>query len=80
MSELEQVTSGLVFPEGPVAMADGSVVLVEMLGQRITRVAPDGTKDTVAESAADPTGSRSVPTAPATCATTAGLRLPVRGR
>ena len=38
MAELEQVTSGLSFPEGPVAMPDGSVVLVEMFGQRITRV------------------------------------------
>ena len=26
----EQVIDGLQFPEGPVAMADGSVVLVEM--------------------------------------------------
>ena len=56
MSELEQVTSGLVFPEGPVAMADGSVVLVEMLGQRITRVGADGTKDTIAEVPGGPNG------------------------
>jgi gluconolactonase len=56
MSELEQVTSGLAFPEGPVAMPDGSVVLVEMFGPRITRVLPDGTKETVAEVPGGPNG------------------------
>jgi gluconolactonase len=56
VAELEQVTSGLSFPEGPVAMPDGSVVLVEMFGQRITRVRPDGTKETVAEVDGGPNG------------------------
>ena len=46
---LETVTTGLRFPEGPVAMPDGSVVLTEMFGHRLTRVAPDGSKSTVAE-------------------------------
>ena len=48
-ARLIEVCDGLRFPEGPVAMADGSVVLTEMFGGRITRVAPDGTKTTVAE-------------------------------
>ena len=30
MPELREITTGLRFPEGPVAMADGSVVLVEI--------------------------------------------------
>ena len=50
--EFTEVTSGLRFPEGPVAMADGSVVLTEMLASprtRLTRVRPDGTKETIAE-------------------------------
>lgn len=47
--ELVQVCDGLQFPEGPVWMADGSVILTEMFGRRLTRVAPDGTKSTVAE-------------------------------
>jgi gluconolactonase len=37
MSRYEIVADGLVFPEGPVLMADGSVIVVEMLGGRITR-------------------------------------------
>jgi gluconolactonase len=56
MSELEQVTSGLRFPEGPVAMPDGSVVLVEMFGPRVTRVHPDGTQETIAEVTGGPNG------------------------
>lgn len=54
--ELVEVTSGLRFPEGPIAMPDGSVILVEMFGKRITRVHPDGTKDTVAEIEGGPNG------------------------
>jgi gluconolactonase len=53
---LVEVASGLRFPEGPIAMADGSVVLVELFGPRITRVLPDGTKETVAEVAGGPNG------------------------
>ncbi len=28
--KIKEITSGLKFPEGPVAMSDGSVVLVEI--------------------------------------------------
>jgi gluconolactonase len=57
MSELIEVASGLAFPEGPIAMPDGSVVLVEMFGPRLTRVAPDGTKETIAEIPGGPNGA-----------------------
>ena len=50
------VASGLRFPEGPVAMADGSVVLVEIAAGRITRVMPDGSTETVAEPGGGPNG------------------------
>jgi gluconolactonase len=49
MAELREVTSGLAFPEGPVAMPDGSVILTELFGPGLRRVHPDGTKETVAE-------------------------------
>lgn len=55
--EIIEVASGLKFPEGPIAMADGSVILVEMFGPRITRVRPDGSKETVAEIAGGPNGA-----------------------
>jgi gluconolactonase len=57
MSELVEVTSGLKFPEGPIAMKDGTVVLVEMFGPRLTRVHPDGTKETIAEIPGGPNGA-----------------------
>lgn len=51
-----EVTNGLKFPEGPVAMPDGSVIVTEMFASRLTRVAPDGTKTTVAEVQGGPNG------------------------
>lgn len=56
MGEITEITDGLLFPEGPVAMPDGSVLVVEMFGERITRVLPDGTKQTVADVAGGPNG------------------------
>ena len=56
MADLTEIASGLEFPEGPVAMSDGSVVLVEMQAGRIARVAADGSKDVVAEPGGGPNG------------------------
>ena len=57
MPDIREITTGLRFPEGPVAMPDGSVILVEMLGKRLTRVQPDGSKETIAEIAGGPNGA-----------------------
>src|SRR5260370_25258822 len=38
----KQIASGLRFPEGPVAMPDGSVILVEIERRTLSRVTPDG--------------------------------------
>ena len=57
MTELIEVASGLAFPEGPIAMPDGSVVLVEMFGPRLTRVLPDGSTETIAEVPGGPNGA-----------------------
>lgn len=51
------IAEGLDFPEGPIAMPDGSVVLVEIRGRRLTRVHPDGRKQTVAETGGGPNGA-----------------------
>ena len=40
--------SGLRFPEGPVAMDDGSVLVVEVRGGTLSRCAPDGAVSVVA--------------------------------
>jgi gluconolactonase len=55
--ELRTLAEGLQFPEGPVALADGSVVLVEIAAGALTRVAPDGTKTTVARPGGGPNGA-----------------------
>ena len=51
------IASGLEFPEGPVVMADGSILVVEIRGQRLTRVWPDGSKQTVAHIPGGPNGA-----------------------
>lgn len=53
---MDEIANGLRFPEGPIAMRDGSVLVVEMFGPRVTRVRPDGSKETVAEIAGGPNG------------------------
>ncbi len=55
--DIELVTEGLEFPEGPIAMNDGSVILTEIKGRRLTRVKPDGSKEVVAETGGGPNGA-----------------------
>ena len=56
MSELRVVATGLGFPEGPVAMADGSVILGEISASKVTRIAPDGTKTEIGKAGGGPNG------------------------
>src|SRR5262249_48728399 len=56
MSEITVVAKGLRFPEGPVAMRDGSIVLVEIERQTITRVRPDGSTEVIAHTGGGPNG------------------------
>jgi gluconolactonase len=55
--DIQLVTEGLEFPEGPIAMADGSIILTEIKGQRLTRVKPDGSKEVVVETGGGPNGA-----------------------
>ena len=57
MGELREVASGLRFPEGPIAMADGSVLVVEIQSGALTRVSPDGEKAVVADCGGGPNGA-----------------------
>lgn len=56
MAEFELVADGLRFPEGPVWMPDGSIILTEIEAGRITRIFPDGRRTTVAETGGGPNG------------------------
>ncbi|HXS26163.1 MAG TPA: SMP-30/gluconolactonase/LRE family protein [Steroidobacteraceae bacterium] len=53
----ELVATGLEFPEGPVALADGSVVLVEIRRGTLTRVTADGRRETIAQLGGGPNGA-----------------------
>jgi len=51
------LATGLRFPEGPVAFDDGSVMVVEIAAERLTRIAADGSIDVVAELPGGPNGA-----------------------
>ncbi len=55
--DVQLIAEGFEFPEGPIAMADGSVILTEIKAQRLTRVHPDGRKETVVETGGGPNGA-----------------------
>jgi len=57
MSEHRVITTGLQFPEGPIALADGSVLLVEIKRGTLTRVAVDGVQTIVAKTGGGPNGA-----------------------
>jgi gluconolactonase len=57
MIEMDVVAEDLWFPEGPIAMADGSVLLVEIRRQTLTRVHPDGSTEIVANFDGGPNGA-----------------------
>jgi gluconolactonase len=54
---MREIASGLEFPEGPVALPDGSVLLVEIKRGTLSRVAPDGRVSVVAETGGGPNGA-----------------------
>lgn len=55
--EVREVASGLRFPEGPVPLSDGSVLLVEIARGTLSRVEPSGEVSVVAECGGGPNGA-----------------------
>ncbi len=56
MSDVQIMATGLGFPEGPVAMPDGSVILTDIRYNRCSRVAPDGTVSLFSAAGGGPNG------------------------
>jgi gluconolactonase len=56
-AEVRDVASGLLFPEGPVTMPDGSVLLVEIRRGTLTRVTADRKVEVVADLGGGPNGA-----------------------
>jgi gluconolactonase len=75
MPQLREITSGLQFPEGPVAMNDGSVLVVEVTRGTLTRVRPDGAKEVVAETGGGPNGAAVGPDGKVYICNNGGLKL-----
>ncbi|WP_243788321.1 SMP-30/gluconolactonase/LRE family protein [Saccharopolyspora gloriosae] len=57
MPELTAVADGLRFPEGPVALDDGSVLVVEIRRGTLSRVATDGSVSVLADCGGGPNGA-----------------------
>jgi len=57
MTELTEIASGLQFPEGPVALDDGGVLLVELQRAALSRVHPDGRVEVVVDCGGCPNGA-----------------------
>src|SRR5436190_8172948 len=57
MENVRTIATGLEFPEGPVAMPDGSVLVVEIKRGTLSRVTPEGKIEVVAECGGGPNGA-----------------------
>jgi gluconolactonase len=55
--QFDVVATGLRFPEGPIAMSDGSVLVVEIRRGTLSRVMPNGAIEVVAELGGGPNGA-----------------------
>ncbi|CUS43784.1 MAG: SMP-30/gluconolactonase/LRE family protein [Pseudomonadota bacterium] len=79
MNQFTVVATGLRFPEGPVAMPDGSVILVEIAAGLITRVKPDGSTETIARPGGGPNGLAMGPDGKLYCCNNGGFNYVERG-
>ncbi len=54
---MREITNGLKFPEGPIAMLDGSIILVEIARGTVSRVDETGAISVIAETGGGPNGA-----------------------
>lgn len=54
---MKTLASGFEFPEGPIAMEDGSLLIVEIARETLTRIGPDGRSEIVARIPGGPNGA-----------------------
>lgn len=57
MTDITEVTRGLKFPEGPIAMPDGSFILVEIARGTLSRVSATGDISVIADLGGGPNGA-----------------------
>jgi gluconolactonase len=74
-TNLRVIAEGLRFPEGPVALPGGDVLVVEMERGTLTRVTPAGDKDVVAHTGGAPNGAAMGPDGRVYIAQAGGFRF-----
>jgi len=74
------VATGLKFPEGPVALADGSVLVCEIERRSLSRVAPTGKVEVVANLGGGPNGAALGPDGACYVCNNGGLSFPSYGK
>ena len=57
MQKFREFATGLRFPEGPVALPDGSLLVVEIERRTLSRISPDGKISVVAQPGGGPNGA-----------------------
>jgi gluconolactonase len=57
MTDIREIATGLQFPEGPVAMSDGSILFVEVRRGTLSRATGGGAVEVVAELGGGPNGA-----------------------
>ena len=57
MHQITEITTGLQFPEGPIAMPDGSIIVVEIQRGTVSRVSPGGSIEVIATPGGGPNGA-----------------------
>ena len=79
MSELREIATGLKFPEGPIAMPNGDVVLVEIARGTLSRVRPNGSIEIVAKTGGGPNGAAIGPDGACYICNNGGFRWHIKG-
>jgi gluconolactonase len=78
--EIRTLAEGLEFPEGPVALENGSVLVVEIAAGRLTRVMPGGAKTVAARPGGGPNGAAIGPDGKCYVCNNGGFEWVVEGR
>jgi gluconolactonase len=74
MADVKILATGLGFPEGPVVMPDGSVVVTEIRNRRVSRITPDGTVTLLSDTGGGPNGLAIGPDGALICCNNGGSR------
>src|SRR5216683_3227621 len=74
MDEVRILATGLGFPEGPVVLQDGSVILTEIRNNRCSRITPDGKVSLFSATGGGPNGLAVGPDGALYCCNNGGSR------